>query len=173
MVARRQHKTMQTAIRTNRLVSTLFPANVRDRVLNGASGERRREEFKEENDEREEMGITSRLVSKLWPANVRDRVKNEAKKKLGSDQDDLVKSFDDGIGIYKTRPIAEFFPQATVMFADIAGFTAWSSTREPFQVFTLVSILAGKATFWAGFCSSSNFLTLPDSSLRLFMGRLM
>ena len=23
------------------------------------------------------------------------------------------------------------------MFGDIAGFTAWSSTREPFQVFTL------------------------------------
>jgi hypothetical protein len=128
---------MQTAIRTNRLVSTLFPANVRDRVLNGASGERRREEAKEENDE---TGFTSRLVSTLWPAKVRDRVKNEAKKKLDSDQDDLVKSFDDGIGIYKTRPIAEFFPQATVMFADIAGFTAWSSTREPFQVFTLVSM---------------------------------
>ena len=30
------------------------------------------------------------------------------------------------------------FPSATVMFADIAGFTAWSSTRDPAQVFTLL-----------------------------------
>eukprot|EP00522_Entomoneis_paludosa_P005423 CAMPEP_0172473434 /NCGR_PEP_ID=MMETSP1065-20121228/68853_1 /TAXON_ID=265537 /ORGANISM="Amphiprora paludosa, Strain CCMP125" /LENGTH=1226 /DNA_ID=CAMNT_0013231609 /DNA_START=188 /DNA_END=3868 /DNA_ORIENTATION=+ len=36
------------------------------------------------------------------------------------------------------RPIAELFPEATVMFADIAGFTAWSSIREPQQVFMLL-----------------------------------
>ncbi len=30
------------------------------------------------------------------------------------------------------------FPAATVMFADIAGFTAWSSVREPSQVFFLL-----------------------------------
>jgi class 3 adenylate cyclase len=29
------------------------------------------------------------------------------------------------------------FPNATVMFADISGFTAWSSVREPALVFTL------------------------------------
>lgn len=27
------------------------------------------------------------------------------------------------------------------MFADIAGFTAWASTREPFQVFQLLETL--------------------------------
>eukprot|EP00523_Entomoneis_sp_CCMP467_P017696 CAMPEP_0168809860 /NCGR_PEP_ID=MMETSP0726-20121227/3304_1 /TAXON_ID=265536 /ORGANISM="Amphiprora sp., Strain CCMP467" /LENGTH=1173 /DNA_ID=CAMNT_0008861859 /DNA_START=128 /DNA_END=3649 /DNA_ORIENTATION=- len=36
------------------------------------------------------------------------------------------------------RPIAELFPEATVMFADIAGFTAWSSIREPQHVFMLL-----------------------------------
>lgn len=36
------------------------------------------------------------------------------------------------------RPIADLFPSATVMFADVAGFTAWSSTREPSQVFILL-----------------------------------
>jgi hypothetical protein len=35
-------------------------------------------------------------------------------------------------------PIADLFPNTTVLFADIAGFTAWSSTREPTQVFTLL-----------------------------------
>jgi class 3 adenylate cyclase len=36
------------------------------------------------------------------------------------------------------QPIADFFPTCTVFFADIAGFTAWSSTREPSQVFFLL-----------------------------------
>jgi class 3 adenylate cyclase len=35
-------------------------------------------------------------------------------------------------------PIADLFPSATVMFGDICGFTAWSSQREPAQVFTLL-----------------------------------
>lgn len=33
--------------------------------------------------------------------------------------------------------------RATVFFADIAGFTAWSSSREPAQVFTLLETLYG------------------------------
>ena len=37
-----------------------------------------------------------------------------------------------------SRPIADLFPQVSVLFADIAGFTAWSSVREPSQVFTLL-----------------------------------
>ena len=39
---------------------------------------------------------------------------------------------------FGSKPIADLFPEATVMFADIAGFTAWSSVREPSQVFTLL-----------------------------------
>jgi class 3 adenylate cyclase len=40
--------------------------------------------------------------------------------------------------MYGTKPIADLFPNTTIMFADIAGFTAWSSVREPSQVFTLL-----------------------------------
>jgi class 3 adenylate cyclase len=35
-------------------------------------------------------------------------------------------------------PIADLFPHTTVLFADIVGFTAWSSEREPAQVFQLL-----------------------------------
>ena len=35
-------------------------------------------------------------------------------------------------------PIAELFPVCTIMFSDISGFTAWSSIREPSQVFMLL-----------------------------------
>lgn len=41
----------------------------------------------------------------------------------------------------KGGPIADLFPECTVMFADIEGFTAWSSVREPSQVFTLLETL--------------------------------
>jgi class 3 adenylate cyclase len=86
---------------------------------------------------------TNRFVSTLFPANVRDRVMNDA------NHDTKGKSFlssganDAGFGVYQTRPIAEYFPHTTVMFADISGFTAWSSTREPFQVFQLLETLYG------------------------------
>ncbi|CAB9519313.1 Receptor-type guanylate cyclase gcy [Seminavis robusta] len=40
-----------------------------------------------------------------------------------------------------SAPIADLFPNCTVLFADIAGFTAWSSVREPSQVFTLLETL--------------------------------
>jgi class 3 adenylate cyclase len=40
--------------------------------------------------------------------------------------------------ILETKPIADLFHNTTVMFADISGFTAWSSVREPSQVFTLL-----------------------------------
>jgi class 3 adenylate cyclase len=36
------------------------------------------------------------------------------------------------------QPIADLFPNCTVLFADISGFTAWSSTRDPAQVFVLL-----------------------------------
>eukprot|EP00934_Nitzschia_sp_Nitz4_P006525 Nitzschia sp. Nitz4//scaffold296_size27349//17842//21644//NITZ4_008200-RA/size27349-snap-gene-0.41-mRNA-1//-1//CDS//3329546273//6515//frame0 len=37
-----------------------------------------------------------------------------------------------------SHPIADFFPACTVLFADIAGFSSWSSEREPSQVFKLL-----------------------------------
>ncbi|CAB9500970.1 Receptor-type guanylate cyclase gcy [Seminavis robusta] len=42
------------------------------------------------------------------------------------------------------KPIASLFPETTVIFADIAGFTAWSSEREPSQVFILLETIYGE-----------------------------
>jgi hypothetical protein len=39
------------------------------------------------------------------------------------------------------EPIADLFPECTVLFADIAGFTAWSSIREPVSVFKLLETI--------------------------------
>lgn len=43
--------------------------------------------------------------------------------------------------ILTNKPIADYFPHCTVLFADIVGFTAWSSVRDPTAVFTLLESL--------------------------------
>jgi len=103
-VHRRNVKVIDTAARSNALVSSLFPSSVRDRLLASKHG-----------------NTTNGTRSKL-------------------------ESFLDG-GIYedddfnRNNPIADLFPETTIMFADLAGFTAWSSTREPSQVFLLLETL--------------------------------
>lgn len=70
-----------------------------------------------------------RIVSSLFPSNV---------------QDELLKgAHDKGNGIESGNLIASFYPATTVLFADIEGFTAWSSTREPAQVFHLLETIYG------------------------------
>jgi class 3 adenylate cyclase len=86
------------------------------------------------------------IVSSLFPKNVRDQMmqENDTGKGGGASQNNRLKSFlkgdstDDDVGL---QPIADLFPHCTVFFADIAGFTAWSSTREPAQVFILLQTL--------------------------------
>jgi class 3 adenylate cyclase len=54
-----------------------------------------------------------------------------------------------------SEPIADSFPDTTVLFADISGFTAWSATRDPVEVFTLLENLYGAfdaiAQMWSVF----------------------
>jgi class 3 adenylate cyclase len=84
---------------------------------------------------------SSAIVSSLFPKNVRDRMMQET---VDDTQNNRLKSFlkgdskDEDVGL---QPIADLFPHCTVLFADISGFTAWSSTREPAQVFTLLQTL--------------------------------
>ena len=91
---------------------------------------------------------TSAIVAEIFPKNVQKRIieekeqrtlqnsrsnglapKSELKNLIGRDETSMN---------YKGKPIADLFPETTIMFADIVGFTAWSSTREPTQVFTLL-----------------------------------
>jgi class 3 adenylate cyclase len=46
-------------------------------------------------------------------------------------------------GLILSKPIADLFPETTVLFADISKFTAWSSVRDPTQVFTLLETIYG------------------------------
>ena len=99
LVERRQKLVLAKATQSTAIVSSLFPKNVTDRLMNS-----------EDNTGKLRMATQNRLRTFLNGT---------------SDGDDQ-------------QPIADLFPHCTVFFADIAGFTAWSSTREPSQVFILL-----------------------------------
>ena len=74
---------------------------------------------------------TSEIVSSLFPTSVQDQL--YAYTGNGEGQQEAEK--------HRGSPIATLYPATTVMFADIKGFTAWSTTREPTQVFQLLETL--------------------------------
>eukprot|EP00980_Cylindrotheca_fusiformis_P013630 scaffold3508_cov113-Cylindrotheca_fusiformis.AAC.10 len=81
-----------------------------------------------------------KIVTDVFPIAIRDRL-YEAQaqptgksRRGGHDLADLENGSDD-LG---SAPLADLFPSVSVVYADIAGFTAWSSAREPQQVFLLL-----------------------------------
>lgn len=100
------------------------------------------------------------IVSNLFPVNVRERmIKDhlEEKKRTGASKkqdvfsnnksgrndlcEDKLNDFLTSEGIFGSKPIADLHPYTTIMFADLVGFTAWSSVRQPSEVFTLLETL--------------------------------
>jgi Adenylate and Guanylate cyclase catalytic domain len=106
-VRHRNDKIMGAAARSNGIISSLFPSQVRDRLFAANDGP---------------ISSSKQDLSK--------------QRLLGNESEDG----DDELA-YKSMPIADLFPETTVLFADIAGFTAWSSVREPSQVFMLLETL--------------------------------
>jgi hypothetical protein len=101
-VFRRNKKILGEVLRSQAIVSSMFPTNVQDRLF---ANSRSSQKEIHEGDGRNK----SRLKTFLS-----EGIENE--------------------NFLSTKPIADLFLSTTVMFADLAGFTAWSSTREPSQV---------------------------------------
>jgi hypothetical protein len=69
---------------------------------------------------------TNALVSSLFPANVRDRMKKQSNFGNGLADGGLgSEGADERASLLTSRPIADLFPNATVVFGDVAGFTSW------------------------------------------------
>eukprot|EP00980_Cylindrotheca_fusiformis_P013558 scaffold3456_cov112-Cylindrotheca_fusiformis.AAC.4 len=88
-----------------------------------------------------------RIVADVFPTSIRDRLyENHADGAALPDDEALVvdNSFVSmSSSISGSAPLAELFPSVTVVFADLVGFTAWSSTREPHHVFILLETIYG------------------------------
>eukprot|EP00980_Cylindrotheca_fusiformis_P021530 scaffold8370_cov105-Cylindrotheca_fusiformis.AAC.3 len=80
------------------------------------------------------------IVSNVFPTAIRDRLYESGQK--GSDPEGLLDPLGGGPGDGRA-PLADLFPETTIVFADIAGFTAWASAREPTQVFILLETIYG------------------------------
>jgi class 3 adenylate cyclase len=108
---RRRNKTMvHAAARSNAILSSLFPSQIRDRLF----------------AEKDENAAPKTKLKNMM-------MSGSLSKKWDEGKDDEL--------VYKSKPIADLFPETTILFADIAGFTAWSSVREPSQVFILLETL--------------------------------
>jgi hypothetical protein len=113
-VERRQQSIMRSAVRSNAIVSSLFPSVVRDRLypIEGTV------KSTSMSPETAKGKLHSFLRESQKPASVAPKHTEW--------------------NLFGTSPIAELYPETTVLFADISGFTAWSSERHPTQVFHLL-----------------------------------
>jgi hypothetical protein len=105
---RRQQKVLSVAKRAARIVESLFPKNVQERMMEEANAQ-----AEHDSNNKKMKGYGFRGSN-----NVKGNEENR-----------------------KTRQIVDLFPYTTIIFTDIVGFTAWSSTREPGQVFTLLETI--------------------------------
>lgn len=103
----------------------------------------------------ENAARSNAIVTQLFPGNLREQIvarkHAEMQLKKGSKSSNFLKSFAEGKNDYAVsdkKPVAELFLNATIIFADIVGFTAWSSVREPAQVFMLLETIFSKCKFW-------------------------
>jgi Adenylate and Guanylate cyclase catalytic domain len=112
-VERRQKRVLSSATKSSAIVSSLFPSQVRDRLYAVDSVPERRARSSRQS-----------MRNMMQP--------------LVSD-----KTVHTRTGDISGNPIAELYPETTVFFADICGFTAWSSVRQPTQVFRLLETVYG------------------------------
>mmetsp|Transcript_2519 Transcript_2519/g.6009 ORF Transcript_2519/g.6009 Transcript_2519/m.6009 type:complete len:729 (+) Transcript_2519:76-2262(+) len=88
------------------------------------------------------------IVSSLFPEKVKHQLYEEQKQeqqKQAVQKENAFSAFANGTTASNesSKPIAELFHETTIMFADLAGFTAWSSLRQPVEVFELLETLYG------------------------------
>ncbi|KAL3926449.1 MAG: hypothetical protein SGBAC_013470, partial [Bacillariaceae sp.] len=124
----RQRKILTIASRSEKILSVLYPKTIRDRLFGI-------EEEAKTNEEAKEEPKTSQSAIRRFNE---DLLKKATKYQLKSFMKSTPSVPTEATEFMGSKPIADLFLDATVLFADISGFTAWSSVREPAQVFTLL-----------------------------------
>ena len=76
------------------------------------------------------------IVNNLFPARIRAKMLEQEQQMANNQKEAGVLLKGDIVAsdtLFGSAPIAELYPEATILFADMCGFTAWSSVREPSQ----------------------------------------
>eukprot|EP00977_Amphora_coffeiformis_P020476 scaffold8300_cov171-Amphora_coffeaeformis.AAC.1 len=126
LIERRQGKVIDAAAKSDAIVRSLFPSNVREKLYEQAQPQKKsdgKDAWRNPTAIRPEKGVI-------------ETPKNMLKSFIARSPDDPANNVSQDGAL--SAPIADLYPQTTIMFADISGFTAWSSEREPSQVFTLL-----------------------------------
>jgi class 3 adenylate cyclase len=127
---RRVAQLIESGVEYRAIVANLFPAVVRERLFR-SKGKERNLRDKQKNRRRRSSDIPKPILRTRTARFLREDEKKEAGDQI-VDNDDWTQM---------SKPIADLFEHTTVLFADIAGFTSWSSGREPEHVFTLLQTL--------------------------------
>ena len=139
LVDNRQNLVMTTAVKSTAVVDSMFPSNVRDRLMEnvaapGVSGTST-PTLREGEAPGEERAPTSRLKSQPIADYFEGTKVNCAY---------LLARIHDTFDADTISCVSGQNSECTVFFADIQGFTAWCDTRAPVEVFTLLETLYGK-----------------------------
>lgn len=136
LVEKRQKKVMDKAVKSTAVVTSLFPEAVHERLFADAKSEEFSMEMNAWKTASQELTMPPTMDR---TPSMNDIMARRSSKRVESKNLDSIAS----VHMKKGRPIADKFPNVTVLFADLAGFTQWSSTREPDEVFVLLEALYG------------------------------
>ena len=163
LVERRNILVLSTAERSNAIVNSLFPAAIRRRLFRATDGNTRtvtttassvpsnaqqqshisgqgRSSFSSAGTSTQPSSV--QINSHLVPHNHhQQQVELMVRRSSTRHRMQRFLSRPFPTSLEGSEPIAELFPAVTIMFADISGFTAWSSEREPTQVFHLLETI--------------------------------
>ena len=116
-VQKRNRTVMESATKTSQIVSSLFPSNVRDRLMDELTP------VTEDPKKRQAWPKASEIAKNRITA-IGDDHSNSNNYDM-SMRDDSVRCMTSD-RIFGSQPIADLFPNTTIMFGDMVGFTAWS-----------------------------------------------
>jgi class 3 adenylate cyclase len=118
-VERREQREINTSTKTDAIVASLFPLWIRNKTLHKI-----------------QVKKSSNLHSATTTSTaIHDHSSNVFNASSSNNIDTTI--------ILLSNPIIGVYPNTTVLFADIMGFTAWSVGKSPIQVFTLLETIYG------------------------------
>eukprot|EP00538_Stauroneis_constricta_P012399 CAMPEP_0119555948 /NCGR_PEP_ID=MMETSP1352-20130426/8025_1 /TAXON_ID=265584 /ORGANISM="Stauroneis constricta, Strain CCMP1120" /LENGTH=1580 /DNA_ID=CAMNT_0007602821 /DNA_START=211 /DNA_END=4953 /DNA_ORIENTATION=- len=149
LLEKRQRRVLAEATEANTLLHAHYPQQVRDRLL--ANAEARMQQEQQMSTKRRLKGFLMKEQNNNGPntplhdAGGRGSIvkRQSSTLSVASQNNRHNPSSMSSAPAVSSEPIADLFPNCSIMFGDISGFSAWSSEREPSQVFLLLETLYG------------------------------